>query len=266
MKINQLFFAAVLMVTILPSCRVLYPNQMFRQKDYQYFDLAHKEIDEYLIRPGDQFSLKVYARDGFKLIDVLSDEQVIENSAISSGQTSNSSGQTTRAFLYTVDNEGFVRLPVLGDFFVSGYTERSLERVLGEKYAGLFVDPWVSLRVSNRRVFLFYNNSATVIPLNEYPISIIEVLARAGGLEAGSKAYKIKVVRGDIKNPEVYLVDLSTLEGIRKADLSVQPNDIIIVEKRRQYVSDVLKEIAPYTGAVTTIATLILLFKTQLGK
>ncbi len=258
MKSIQILFVTAVLVVLLPSCRVLYPNQMFRQKDYQYFDLANKEIKDYLIQPGDQFTLKVFARDGFRLIDVIGDEQMIDATTTSS--------QSTRGFLYTVDSEGFTKLPVLGDFFVKGYTETSLERVLAEKYAGLFVDPWVSLRINNRRVLLFYNNRANIIPLNEYPISIIEVLARAGGLEMNAKAYKIKIVRGDIKSPEIYLVDLSTLEGIRKADLSVQPNDIIIVESRRQYVTDVLREITPYTGAITTIATLILLFKTQLGK
>jgi polysaccharide export outer membrane protein len=259
MKFFTRIILGLLAFSLLPSCRVLYPNQMFRQKDYQYFDLAHKEIKEYLIQPGDQFTLKVYARDGFKLIDVINTDQNVEASSAQSNQTS-------RGFLYTVNEDGLVRLPVLGEFFVSGFTESGLEKVLAEKYAGLFIDPWVSLRVSNRRVFVFSNGAANIVQLNEYPISIIEVIARAGGLDGASKAYKIKVVRGDIKNPQIYIVDLSTLEGIRNSDLTVQPNDIVIIEKRRQYVTDALKEVAPYTGAITTIVTLILLFKTQLGQ
>ncbi|MCW5907805.1 MAG: polysaccharide biosynthesis/export family protein [Chitinophagales bacterium] len=257
MKTRNIPVLAVLaaIITLLPSCRVLYPNLMFRQKDYQYFDLAQKELGEYLIQPGDQFTLRVFARDGFKLIDVIETE--------GQGGLIN---QNRQGFLYTVDNEGFVRLPVLGEFFVTGFTERTLERTLEEKYAGLFVDPWVNLRVSNRRAFVFTDGSASIVQLNEYPITIIELLARSGGLDTRAKAYKIKVIRGDIKNPQVYLVDLSTIEGIRKADLSVQPNDIVVIERRRAYVTDVLREITPYTGAITTIATLVILFRSRFGQ
>lgn len=259
MKINRVGFYFVFFiacVVVLPSCRVIYPNQMFRQKDYQYFDLAKKELDGYLIQPGDQFTLRVYARDGFKLIDIIGE---LDRNVVSSNNS-------RQGFQFTVDNEGFVRLPVLGEFFVSGFTEQGLEVVLADKYAGLFVDPWVSVKVSNRRAFVFRDGRADIVSLNEVPISIIELIARSGGLDANSKAYKLKVIRGDIKNPEIYMVDLSTLEGIRKSDLSVQPNDIVIVERRRQYVTDVFRLITPYTGVATTILTLVLLFRSRLGQ
>lgn len=255
-RVGLYFVLFTACIAVLSSCRVVYPSQMFRQKDYQYFDLAKKELDGYLIQPGDQFTLRVYARDGFKLIDIIGG---LEREAVSGGASRN-------GFLFTVDKEGFVKLPVLGEFFVSGFTEQNLETVLAEKYAGLFVDPWVSVKVSNRRVFVFRDGQASIVQLNEVPINIIELIARAGGLDANSKAYKIKVIRGNIKAPEIYLVDLSTLEGIRKSDLTVQPNDIVIVERRRQYVTDVFKLITPYTSVATTILTLVLLFRTRLGQ
>lgn len=260
---NRLFLPVIVFIAAvctLPSCRSLYPNQVFKQKDYQYFDLAQKEVGQYLIQPGDVFTLRVYARDGFKLIDVLG-----ASNTVGQGGTNASNNNITGSFTYVVDKEGVVKLPVLGYFYVKGYTETELERVLAEKYAGLFVDPWVSIKVANRRVFVFKGSSAVVISLEEYPISLIEVIARTGGLDNDTKAFKIRVVRGDIKNPQVYLVDLSTIEGIRKADLSVQPNDIIVVDRRRRVVSDVLKEVSPYLGAITTITTFVILFRT-IGK
>ena len=94
------------------SCKLFYPNQMFKQKDYQYFEFAHKKMEEYLIEPGDQLSLQVYSRDGFKLIDVLggglSTGGGESAAAASSSTVSTSSGQVA----YLVDNEGFAKLPV----------------------------------------------------------------------------------------------------------------------------------------------------------
>jgi polysaccharide biosynthesis/export protein len=223
---------------------------MYRMKDYQYFELAQKQIEQYIIQPGDELNLMIYSRDGFKLVDVL-------------GSPGSASGQSTSS--YAVDKEGFAKFPVLGDFYVKGYTESELERLLAEKFAGLFVDPYVILKVINRRAIVFSGSSASVISLNRTPTSLLEVLSAAGGLGNDLKAYKIKIIRGDLKNPEVHLVDLSTLEGVRKTDLIVQGNDIIYIEQRRIIANDILNTFMPYISFVTTISSIVLL-ATTLGK
>jgi len=236
---------SVLILLSLPSCKLFYPNMMFKMKDYQYFELAQKQIDQYIIQPGDVISVRIYARDGFKLIDVINAQAgMIMNVQIN----------------YLVDNEGFVRLPVINELFVKGYTEKELQRVLADKFAGLFVDPFVMVTVENRRAFVFKGSSASAISLNGAPTNIFEVIAKAGGLANNLKAYKIKLIRGDLKNPQVFLIDLSTLEGMRKADLIVQSNDIIYIEEKRgSIVSAVLGELSPYLSAITTVTTIILL-------
>lgn len=253
------FIAIAVALAFLPSCKTLYPNRMFQQGDYQYFELAQKQLDQYVLKPGDVFTLKVYARDGFKLIDVLGMSMSDRMAGLSQGNTVDESAK------YQVDVEGFAKLPILGQFYVKGFTEAELERMLAEKYAGLFVDPYVIVRASNRRVFVFKGSLGQVVPLNETPTSLIEVIAAAGGLEEGTKAYNIKIIRGDLQNPQISLVDLSTIEGMRKAELAMQTNDIVCIDKRRKVVSDVLREAAPYFSLITTVSTLIFLV-IRLGK
>jgi polysaccharide export outer membrane protein len=240
-QLIALFLIASAIIS-LPSCKVLYPNEMYRLKDYEFFSLAQRQIDQYIIQSGDELTVQIYSRDGFALIDII-------------GGAGGKAGNST----YLVDKEGFARIPVLGDFYVKGYTESELERVLAEKFAGLFVDPYVILKVVNRRVILFRGSTASVVSLNRTPTSLFEVLATAGGLSANLKAYKIKIIRGDLKNPEVHLVDLSTLESVRKTDLILQGNDIIYIQERRNYINDVLGVIFPYVTSLTSIATLITL-------
>lgn len=247
---------AALLISI-PSCRVLYPNLMFQQKQYQYFELAQKQIDQYVIQPGDEISLRIFARDGFRLIDVVG-----STSVGAAGSTGVTAGGTV-SLTYLVDNEGFARLPVVGELFVKGYTEKELNRILADKFAGLFIDPFVIARVENRRAFVFKGSSGNLVSLNNGPTNLLEVIAKSGGMQDNSKAYKIKVIRGDLKNPQVILIDLSTLEGLRRADLIIQSNDIIYIEEKRANVAtQILAEISPYLGFVTTIATVILLAKT----
>lgn len=248
-------------VTSFSSCKVLFPNMMFRQKDYQFFELAQKRLDEYVIQPGDQFTLKLYARDGFRLIDVV--DQNGGGGGSNQGTVSSNSTSTGNSFL--VDHEGFAKLPILGEYFVKGYTETQLENILADKYSALYVDPYVVVKVINRRVFVFKGSSSAIIPLNEAPTSILEVIARSGGVPDDYKAYNIKIIRGDLKNPEVILVDLSTLDGLRRSNLLVQSNDIVYIERRVNVPSAILRDIAPYMSFVTTISTFIIL-ATKLGK
>lgn len=221
---------------------------MFKQKEYQYFELAQKKMEQYIIQPGDELSIKVYSRDGFRLVDVL------ENTSGNGSAEGNS-----LASAYLTDNEGFAKIPVLGQFYIKGYTEAELEKVLAERYAGLFVDPYVVVRVTNRRAVVFTAAAAKIVKLNSYTTTLIEVLAQAGGIDENGKAYRIKVIRGDLHNPEVQLIDLSTIEGMRKADLVIQNNDIIYVEKRYNYASQVLAQISPIVGLVTSLSTFIFL-------
>src|SRR5688572_19422686 len=145
MKQFFILFLAAAAVISLPSCKVIYPNQMYRLKDYEFFSLAQRQIDQYLIQAGDELTVGIYSREGFALIDII-------------GGAGGKAGNST----YLVDKDGFARIPVIGDFYVKGYTESELERVLAEKFAGLFVDPYVILKVVNRRVIVFRGSLASV--------------------------------------------------------------------------------------------------------
>lgn len=239
------------LLLLMSSCKVFYPNMMFKQKDYQYFELAQKEVDEYVIKKGDQFGMRVYSRDGFRLIDIVNGTNAI---------------QVNNSGIFLVDNEGFAKLPIIGEFYVNGYTESELERIMEEKYSNLYVDPYVVLTVTNRRAFVFKGSSASVVSLNESPTNLFEVIAKSGGISGELKAYKIKVIRGDLKNPQITIIDLSSLEGMRNADLIVQSNDIIYIEPRRRIVSDALREVTPILAWATTIITTIALIRSYSGK
>ena len=229
---------------------------MFKQKDYQFFELAKKKVEEYVIQPGDELTLEVFSRDGFKLVDVLGGSLNV-NGATGTGTTNQA---TTVKREYLVDKEGFAKLPVLGVLYVKGYTQNELENQLAQRYAALFVNPFVVLRVTNRRVFVFKGDAAVVVDLNNAPTSIIEVLAKSGGLARDLKAYKIKIIRGDLANPQVWILDLSTLEGLRSADLIVQSNDIIYIEQKKAIFNDTAAQITAVFSPILTLVGIVVSF------
>lgn len=239
----------------------MYPSVMFKQKDYQYFELAQKKIEEYNIASGDLLSLKVYSRDGFKLLDMITSDE-FKTTTVKEEQV-----------LFLVDEEGFVNFPIVGELFVRGYTETQLKNILMDKLASIYVDPFIVLKVENRRAIVVKApntnssgtsgvGSATIVQLNQSPTSIIEVVAKAGGLMGSSKANNIKVIRGDLKNPQVIEVNLATIEGVRKSAMDVLPNDIIYIDSKRNAIRTILTDAAPYIGLTTSITSIILLIRT----
>ncbi len=90
-------------------------------------------------------------------------------------------------------------------------------------------------------------------------LTLLEAGALAGGIPRMGRAYRVKVIRGNPKDPSVYLVDLSKIDGIEQSAFVLQSNDIIYVEPRISLSSEVLREWAPIISVTTSILTLYIL-------
>jgi polysaccharide biosynthesis/export protein len=226
----------------LTSCSVLKPSIMLRTpKGYKYATPPEKPLVEYKIASNDLLEFRMYTNDGFRLIDI-------------SSLTPDNAQKLTTSFSYLIEFDGTAKLPLLGRVPLIGLTIREAELLLEEKYSVFYNKPYILLSVSNRRVIVFPGGegSAKVISLVNERTTLIEALALAGGIYTTGKAKKIKLIRGDLKNPEIYLIDLSTIDGMKSADLVLQANDIIYVEPRLQIVKAAINEVVPYITFITS--------------
>lgn len=250
---RTLLLLVVLMLGI-SSCRYLNPNIMLQtDKDYQYSQFKDTVSNkDYKISPNDIIEFKLYSNNGFKIIDLTS-------------LTSNQINREERYF--TVEYDGMIKLPILGRVLIAGYTIRQAEMMLEEKYAEFYKDPFVLLEVMNKRVIVFPGSpgDAKVLTLKNNNTSLIEALAQAGGISGDGKAWQVKVIRGySSGKPEVYLIDLSTIEGIDKARMTMQANDIIYVEPRKHIGREALREITPVLSIISSLLLVYgLIIRTQ---
>ena len=58
-------------VLLLSSCRVLVPDRMFRNGEFQQFVSDKNNMEDYSIRPGDVIRVQLYTQDGFPILDAL---------------------------------------------------------------------------------------------------------------------------------------------------------------------------------------------------
>jgi len=237
-----------LFVILFASCKVIQPNKMFEvPDDYQYAEFKQSQ-KEYIIQSFDKLELLVFTNDGMRLVNI---------------ESNNIYQQTQSSIEYLVEHDGMVKAPVLGRIKVDGLTVKQAEELLEEKYAEFYQKPFVKISVINRRVIVFSAGSenGTVILLTDENYTLIEALAMSGGISDMSKAYSVKLIRGDLNDPEIFLFNLSSIDDLRKSNLLLEANDIIYVETKPRYASRILNEISPYLSLLTTIILITQLFK-----
>jgi polysaccharide export outer membrane protein len=268
MKIPNHFIIACSLIIGFSSCGVYNQNLMFKTIDDKSIvgDSLVKKIAEtegnYLIHPSDLIELKVYTNNGERLVDPNSE---FSTTGIGGG---NGGGAGTQggSIQYNVLANGTVVLPMVGAIAVEGFTKSHLDSVLQLKYAQFYQDVFVSTKCVNRRVIVLGaaggigKLSGQVVPLLSEKMHLIEILAMVGGLDDQAKSYNIKLIRGDLANPTVEVIDLSTIEGMKKSNLNVQPNDIIYIERQRKGARQTLIELSPFLSLLTLSTTLIFLF------
>lgn len=262
MQLKAKFYLFVTFVIIFSSCRLINRERMLQTgDDYPYAQFSEKIDREYKISPNDFISFQIFANDGFQLINIggSGTSGMGSTGAVNTSATGGSGGG------YLVEYDGFIKFPVIGRTYVKGLTVRQMEMMLEDMFAEYYHKPFVILRVTNRRVFVFAGGSSKVVPLTYDNTTLFEVLATIGGVPSGGKADKIKIIRGDLKNPEVYMINLSTLEGIKNYDLVMQGGDIVYIEVRKDIINQSLALLAPYISIITS-ALLIYGFATQFGK
>jgi polysaccharide export outer membrane protein len=248
MRINYLALLLGVLITVLfSSCGLINSSFMLKTpKDYNYAKIDSSDFSEYKIAANDQISFQLFANDAFKLIDM---------SAATGGAGMQGQGG---GLIYGVEFSGEVKLPVIGKVKLEGLTVRQAEQKLEQLFSTYYNKPFVIIKVINKRVFLFPGAaaSAKVITLSNENTSLVEAIAIAGGISNTGKAYRIKLIRGDLKNPKVFLIDLSTLEGAKQGNMLVQANDIIYVDQVPNYAQGVLGQISPYIGLLSSIIVL----------
>jgi len=250
-RVYYLSTVIVLVNVFLSSC-YFNPSMMLKTKrDYEFTSLPDSTSPEYVISPNDLFTFRLLYNDGFKLIDL--------------SNVGQSNQRQMSALLYLVEFDGKVKLPLLRRIEIAGKTIRQAELMLEEMYAAYYVKPFAIIKVLNRRVIIFPGNSggdAEIISLANENTTLMEALAQAGGLRSSGKAKKIKVIRENPKNkkPDVYLIDLSTIDGLEQAKLILQANDIIYVEPVLGMASKAMENLSPYLSLLSTTILLISLF------
>ncbi|WBO83576.1 polysaccharide biosynthesis/export family protein [Hymenobacter yonginensis] len=281
-------------LTLVSSCTDRLYNQrvMFQLDNGKGLDttrirrVVNRVNRNYTIQNNDQLSVRVYTNEGERIIDpngelrfgapagMLSTgangSRTLGNSGQSGGgaQGGGAAQSSAGESEFLVQTDGYVRLPLVNRVRISGLTLLQADSVLQIKYSEFYKGVFVTTRVTNNRVIVLGSPGGKIVPLVNDNMNLLEVLASAGGIDgsgggtgslyrSGGKASNIRIIRGNLKNPQIEQVDLTTIDGMRRANLQVEPNDIIYIEPIRRPFYDALNDAAPVLGLSSILLTTV---------
>lgn len=197
---------------------------MFRTgSNYDFDDISQINTNEqYKIGINDELIVDISPNKGANLMEVGSEMNI--NSGIITA---------------VVEFDGTVKVPVLGPIILTGLTKREAELLLEEKYREYFIDPFIRVKINNKRVIMFAGEggSARVLLLKNENTTLLEAIASSGGLNGNAKANRVKLIRKDeLGVSKIYLIDLSKISGLNSGNIVLQGNDIVYIEPRNDHL------------------------------
>ncbi len=255
------------LVLSMSSCVSTKKIVYFQGSDSLYAE-AQKVLQQYEMRvkPADNLLVKVTC-DNPELLKIFAQDVMMGTA----GYTNNITQQGTtvnNVYGYTVNTEGNLTLPMLGDVHVDGLTVGECAEVIEEKIkaANLITDPEVTVRLMNARVaVLGAVRKPGVVSLQSERNSIIDILASAGDVDDNGLRQNIKLFREVNGQRAMYTIDLTKADVFTSPAFYVQQNDMIYVEPNK---SNSIKSSAFYTylsaggsilGVISGIISLIIL-------
>lgn len=259
-KIFRFSILVIALGSLVTSCKNINSNALFKiPKDgsFTFDSLKMNPDDDYRLGPGDRFSFIFGTNEGEKIVFNQSGvSELIEGNNISM------QNQSQNRIDYLVRQNGISELPIIGEIFVKGMTLVALEDTLAKRLSKDFINPFVQIKLTNQRVIVFPGRGdAKVVYLSNTNTSLLEVIALAGGVSDDSRANSIKIMRRSKGRREIYKVDLSTIEGLKTADMIVQGNDYIYIDYKPRIASSVFKEVGPWLTLMTTSLAVISIFR-----
>lgn len=190
---------------------------IYFQKNQQVLDSAFS-VDYVKIKPMDRLRVNVTGPDA----------TVVEPFRVSS---QGGGGGANNIILYTVDQQGNIVLPYLGEVHVGGKTRLQATDTIRESLKRYVKEPIVDVRIESFQVTMLGHIGGSVLDFsgNDRP-TVLDAIAMSGDLSMTAKRYDILVIREEAGRRHSYRLDIRDADIMNSPAYYLAQNDIIYVE------------------------------------
>lgn len=226
------FFLFLLISTLFTSCIPIKDLVYLQDKNDSGEQTAISAVESkpYRLQVNDVLSINIKAIDS-KLVSIFN---TTENQ---SSQTKSEAGLYFDGF--TVDDHGNIRMPILGEVNVIGYTLEEvrvkIEKKLLEEYFKSEANIFVTVKLAGFRYTINgeVGNTGTKTLFKEN-VTILEAVANAGDITTVGNRKEVTVIRQTPTGVQMHNIDLTDVNVMKSPYYYLQPNDYIYVKPLRQ--------------------------------
>ncbi len=174
--------------------------------------------------------------------------------------TSGTTNQTTPN-VYTINSNGDVNLPLLGEVHIGGLTTEEARLKIEEEATQYFKDAKVGLNLMNFRVTVMGEvTRPSTLQVAGEKVNVLEAIGMAGDLTVFGKRATVKVIRKNGDKLEVGHLNLNNSKFLTSPFYNLRQNDIVYVEpfRRRASVAETTLEVVPIVLSTLTVIVLAL--------
>ena len=222
-------------------------------KDLLYLSGTPKENKEihkintnpYKLQVGDNISIDVTS-DNINLVAVF---------LKSSGSLSEN---TSSPVIYSIDVNGNIRMPILGEINVLGYTTKEVRVKIEEKFANYFMKEdsyFVSVKLDGIKYTIMGEiNSPGPKVVYQNQLSILDAITFSGDIPISGDKKNVEVIRISPNGNKKLTIDLTSINALNSEIFFIQNNDYINIKALRQ--KSLTEGLKPITGIVSLISLL----------
>lgn len=228
---------------------------------------AVREQKRITVQPDDKLSIIVNSKDPAlaEIFNLTVAQPRLGQSSSTSSSTSN--GQTSA---YTVDPDGNIQFPIIGEIHVSGLQRAEVAEKIKDELvrSNMLKDPIVIVEFLNATISVLGDvSNPGEYAIDRENLNIIQAISKAGDLNITGMRKNVLVVREENGQNKAYRIDLTDTQALMTSPAyHLQQNDIVYVEpnnmKKRQATNNANTILTPtfwmsVVSLLTTIGVLI---------
>lgn len=243
-----LFFVSVFLTSCVPTKDLIYLQDKGNSTTANVVESTNKP---YRLQTNDVLSITIKALDE-RLVEMFSTTNKTQLSPTIESLFFNG---------YTVDDHGNIRIPVLGEVNVLGFTAEEVrikvEQRLLDEYFKATAQLFVSVKLAG---FRYTVNGEVGTPgtkvLYQEKVSVLEAIANSGDITVTGDRKDVVVIRQFPQGAETFKIDLTDKNAMKSAVYYLQPNDYIYVKPLKQKTWGTGKTGIESLGTIITILSL----------
>ena len=227
-KIYLLLLLSILVTSCIPKKDLIYLQE---NKTATNEVVTPSNQNPYRLQTSDILSINVKAIDS-KLVGIF-------NNTEGAAATGSVNEQSIYYNGYSVDDHGNIRLPILGEMNVLGFTVEEvrikIEKILLDKYFKSEAGVYVVVKLAGFRYTINgeVGSTGTKI-LYQDKVNIMEAIANSGDIPITGDRKDVKVIRRFPQGNQTFSIDLTDANAVNSPCFYLQPNDYILVNPLKQ--------------------------------